>query len=208
MSGFFGKHIDFGMDNISQTIDTQNRIITYFERNGDIKMRCVAVFLIVAVLFLAGCKYQAPLAKEHAIPVDLSVLGLWELQHDEKEDSGADERMMILKFSDTEYLIHYPPRGNDETYYRGYPIQIGGIPCVQLQVIGTENGAPRRDIKDLFHVVSYKLRKGILEIRTLNSDLVDSNLKTTEALVQAFLNHKNKKDLFTNSVRFKKVKDL
>ncbi len=170
-------------------------------------MRCIAVLLMIMVLFFAGCKYDTPLTKEHAIPVDSSVLGLWEPQSDEREESGADERMMILKYSDTEYLIHYPPGGNDETYYRGYPIKIGGISCVQLQVIGTEDGMPKRDVKDLFHVVSYELKKGILEIRTLNTDLVDNHLKTTEALVQAFLNHKDNKDLFTNSVRFKQIKD-
>lgn len=170
-------------------------------------MRCIAVLLMIMVLFFAGCKYETPLTKEHAIPVDSSVLGIWEPQSDEREESGADERMMILKYSDTEYLIHYPPGGNDETYYRGYPIKIGGISCVQLQVIGTEDGMPKRDVKDLFHVVSYELKKGILEIRTLNTDLVDNDLKTTEALVQAFLNHKDNKDLFTNSVRFKRIKD-
>ena len=170
-------------------------------------MRCIAVLLMIMVLFFAGCKYDTPLTKEHAIPVDSSVLGLWEPQSDEREESGADERMMILKYSDTEYLIHYPPGGNDETYYRGYPIKIGGISCVQLQVIGTEDGMPKRGVKDLFHVVSYELKKGILEIRTLNTDLVDNHLKTTEALVQAFLNHKDNKDLFTNSVRFKQIKD-
>lgn len=170
-------------------------------------MRCVAVLLIAAVLFLAGCKYETLLTKEHAIAVDLSVLGLWEPQPDGREGPGANERMMILKYSDTEYLIHYPPGGNDEAYYRGYPIQIGGISCVQLQVIGTEDGMPKRDIKDLFHVVSYELKKGILEIRMLNTDLVGSNLKTSEALAQAFLNHKDNKDLFTNSVRFKQIKD-
>ncbi len=80
-------------------------------------MRCMTVLVIVTLLFLAGCKYEAPLTKEHTIPVDLSVLGVWEPQTDKDEASGADERMMILKYSDTEYLIHYPPGGNDETYY-------------------------------------------------------------------------------------------
>ena len=170
-------------------------------------MRCIAVLLIVTVLFLSGCEYETPFTKEHTISVDSSVLGLWEPLPDEGEESGPDERMMILKYSDTEYLIHYPPGGNDEAYYRGYRIKIGGISCVQLQAIGTEDGMPKKDIKDLFNVVSYELKKGILEIRTLNTDLVDDDLKTTEALVQAFLNHKNNKDLFTNPVRFKQIKN-
>ncbi len=66
---------------------------------------------------------------------------------------------------------------------------------------------PKRGVKDLFHVVSYELKKGILEIRTLDTDLVDDNLKTTEALVKAFLSHKDNKNLFTNSVRLKQMKD-
>ena len=35
------------------------------------------VFMITA-LFLIGCEYEAPLDKEHDIPIDTSVLGLWE----------------------------------------------------------------------------------------------------------------------------------
>ncbi|MES9902475.1 MAG: hypothetical protein ABW168_07310 [Sedimenticola sp.] len=170
-------------------------------------MRCVTALLIITVLFLAGCTYEKPLVKEHAIPVDSSVLGLWEPQPDGGEELGTEERMIILKFSDTEYLIHYPPGGNDETYYRGYPIKIGGIPCVQLQVIGTEDGMPKKDVKALFAVMSYELKKDILEIRTLNNDLVDDDLKTTEALVHSFLNHKDNKELFTNPVRFRQLKD-
>jgi len=170
-------------------------------------MRYIVALVTVTLLFLAGCKYEAPLSEEHAIPIDLSVLGVWEPQIDGKDGSGVDEHMLILKYSDTEYLIHYPPGGNDETYYRAYPIKIGGISCVQLQVIGTDVGMPNRGDKDLFHVVSYELKKGILEIRTLNPELVDDNLKTTEALLKSFLSHKDNKDLFTNSVKFKQIKN-
>jgi hypothetical protein len=170
-------------------------------------MRFIAALLIVTVLFLTGCIYEKPLIKEHAIPVDSSVLGLWETQLDKGEESGVNERMIILKFSDTEYLIHYPPGGNDEAYYRGYPIKIGGISCVQLQIIGTKDGMPEKDDKAFFAVVSYELKKGILEIRKLNTNLVDDDLKTTEALVQNFLNYKDNKDLFIDLVRFKQLKE-
>ena len=170
-------------------------------------MRYFIALLIVPVLFLAGCRYEKPLAKEHVIPVDSSVLGLWIPQPDKAGESIADERMIILKFSDTEYLIHYPPGGNDEAYYRGYLINIGGISCVQLQIIGTKDGMPKRETKALYAVMSYELKKGILEIKTLNADLVNDDLKTTEALVQTFLKHKDNKDLFTNPVKFRQFKD-
>ena len=170
-------------------------------------MRIVTALLIVTFLFLAGCRYEKPLVKEHAIPVDSTVLGLWELQSGEGQGPGSVERLVILKFSDTEYLIHYPPGGNDEAYYRGYSINLGGISCVQLQVIGTKDGMPKNDFKAAFTVVSYELKNGTLEIRTLNPDLVDDELKTTEALAQAFLNHKGDKNLFIDPARFKRISE-
>lgn len=70
-------------------------------------MKGVAAFVVVTVLLLAGCEYEVPLIKEHTVPVDLSVLGLWEYIPEEGEESDPDE-IIILKFSDTEALIHYP----------------------------------------------------------------------------------------------------
>ena len=167
-------------------------------------MKHAVMLSVLAALLLAGCIYESPLTKEHNISVDSAVLGLWEPIPDEGEEPKHNdweprmfERMMILKYSNTEYLIHYPI--GDGWYYRGYPIQIGGISCVQLQVIGID------DEKELFHVVSYQLTDGILEFKTLNTDLVDDNLKTTEALVEAFLNHKDNKELFTNPGSFRRT---
>jgi hypothetical protein len=86
-------------------------------------MKSVAMFLVIAGLFLAGCKYEAPLTTEHSIPVDSSVLGLWEPIPEKGGESAEDERMMILKYSDTEYLIHYPVEENG-LYFRGYAIHV------------------------------------------------------------------------------------
>ena len=170
-------------------------------------MKYVMALLTVTVLLLAGCEYESPLTKEHTIAVDSALLGLWEPVPDEGDEPKQDERMMILKYSDTEYLIHYPPRGNDEVYYRGYPIKIDGVSCVQLQIIGTDGGPLPKDEKDLFHVGSYQLANGVLEIKLLNTDLVNHDLKTTEALEQSFLKHKRSKNLFTNPGRFRRIKE-
>lgn len=53
--------------------------------------------------------------------------------------------------------------------------------------------------------MSYQLTKGKLEIKKLNTDLVDDGLETTAELVKAFLVHKDNKGLFNNPRRFKKV---
>jgi hypothetical protein len=134
------------------------------------------------------------------------VLGLWEPIPEKGGESFKDERMMILKYSDTEYLIHYPVE-EDGLYFRGYAINIGGISCVQLQIVGNENGPLRRDEKDIFHVASYLLENGELHVTMLNAELVSDELTESEALRKAFLKHKGNKNLFANPGRFGRVKD-
>lgn len=168
-------------------------------------MKYMMLFAIVGLL-VAGCEYESPFTTEHNIAIDSAVLGLWEeLKPDEGVEPKEDEHMMILKYSDTEYLIHYPT-GKNGIYYRGYPIKIGGISCVQLQIIGTDYGPPKKDETELFHAVSYQLTDGQLEIKTLDTDLVNDDLKTTEELHKAFLKHKENKDLFKNPGVFRKNK--
>ena len=169
-------------------------------------MKYIIMMFATAILLLIGCEYESPLTKEHNIAVDPAVLGVWEPIQFNDDKAKNDERMMILKYSDTEYLIHYPPGGNDEAYYRGYPIKIGRVPCVQLQIIGTDDGPLKKDEKALFHVASYRLTDGQLEIKLLNTDLVDDSLKTTDGLREAFLKHKENKELFNDPVVFRKIK--
>ena len=88
-------------------------------------MKCKLALFTVAVLLITGCEYESPLTKKHNIAVDSAVLGLWEAIPDKEEEPKQNERMMILKYSGTEYLIHYPV-GKDGAYFRGYPIKIGG----------------------------------------------------------------------------------
>jgi hypothetical protein len=159
---------------------------------------------VVVLLFLAGCKYEAPLTEEHSISIDQSVLGLWELVPEKGEQPDQNERMMILKYTETEYLIHYPI-GKDGMYFRGYPIKVGGVPCVQIQIIGTAEGNLDKDNKELFQVVSYQLSNSELIIKTLNTNLVDDDLKDSEALKKAFLKHKDDKDLFKDPGKFRKI---
>jgi hypothetical protein len=166
-------------------------------------MKYIMMMFAMVVFLLVGCEYDSPFTKEHGIAIDPAVIGLWEPKPDEGEDSRQDELMMILKCSDTEYLIHYPT-GKDGIYYRGYPIKIGGISCVQLQIIGTDDGPPRKDETELFHAVSYQLTDGQLKIKTLDTDLVNDDLKTTDELRKAFLKHKDSKDLFKNPGVFRK----
>jgi hypothetical protein len=177
--------------------------VSFDERRTEMKR---VVMLVLVALFLVGCEYESPLTKEHSISVDSVVLGLWELVPEKGKDPDQNQRMMILKYSGTEYLIHYPT-GKDGMYFRGYPIKIGNVPCVQLEFIGTEDGPLDKDNKELFHVVSYALANGELKIKTLNTDLVDDELKDSGALRKSFLKHKGNKGLFTNPGKFRRIED-
>ena len=157
-----------------------------------------------AVLIFCGCEYEAPLTKEHSVAVDSSVLGLWELIPDAGEEKEKKEWMMVLKYSGTEYMIHYPI-GDDAMYFRAYPIKIGGVQCVQLQAIGTHEGPPDKGEKNLYHVASYRLNGAKLEIKLLNAELVDDELKTSAALTRSFQKHKGNKNLFINPGTFRRV---
>ncbi|OGP53442.1 MAG: hypothetical protein A2Y65_07055 [Deltaproteobacteria bacterium RBG_13_52_11] len=167
-------------------------------------MKNLILLPVVLLLLLIGCKYEAPLTEEHSISIDQSVLGLWELVPDKGKQLDQNERMMILKYADTEYLIHYPI-GKEGMYFRAYPVKIGGVPCVQIQIIGTAEGNLDKDNKELFHVVSYQLSNGELIIKILNTNLVDDGLKDSEALKKAFLKHKDDKNLFKDPGRFRKI---
>lgn len=167
-------------------------------------MKYVAILTIPAVLFLAGCAYKAPLTKDHIIPIDSAMLGLWSQVSEKGNTSDPDEQMLVLKFSDTEYLIHFASE-NEKIFLRGYPIKIGKISCLQLQILGNEAGPPDKNEKDLFLVVSCMLTNDQLVVKMLNENLVDDNLETSEALRKAFLKHQDNKNLFTDPCKFQRV---
>lgn len=161
--------------------------------------------LITAFTFLlGGCQFESPLTSEHRIVIDPAVLGLWELEQDSGH-TGRNEQVMILKFSDTEYLVHYPIAGNDEAYYRGYAVDLGGISCVQLQIIGNAKGPVGQDEKKPYAVVTYQRDGDRLTIKLLNTDLLGDDVHTPEELKAAFLKNKNNKRLFVNPGLFTKV---
>lgn len=167
-------------------------------------MKHAAFAVIAFALFIAGCQYLAPLADEHNIAIDPAVIGLWEEAPEGDKPPDPDDRMLILKYSDTEYLVHYPT-GKDQMYYRAYPIRVDGIPCVQIQLIGTADGDIKKG-KRKYQVAAYSISNGELEIKTLNTDLVDKDLRDTASIKQAFLKNKDNKDLFRNPGKFRRVK--
>ena len=159
------------------------------------EMLCLAV----AALVVGGCVYEAPLAEPQGRSIDPAVLGRWKATPD---DGGGSA--LVLAFSDEEYLVHYPLE-EDGIYFRAYPIELGGIACVQFKAVGTGEGPVDKDEKSLFHVLSYRIVDGELVVGLLNTELVDKGLTSSAALREAFLEHKDAPDLFTDEIKFRKA---
>jgi hypothetical protein len=177
-------------------------------------MRTFFLTALAMTLYLAGCQYQAPLTTQHNIAIDPEVLGKWEFVPKESSEDSSDETekeekrevLMVLKFSDTEYLIHYPVN-RAGMYFRGYPVRIGNVSCVQLQLIGTEKDSITTDDEKRYHVVSYQLSEGLLKIDVLNDKIVSGDLKKSKELKQAVLENQNAQDLFHEPGTFRKISD-
>jgi hypothetical protein len=167
-------------------------------------MKAYRWILISVLLVSAGCQYDSPLTGEHSIPIDPTLLGVWEEMPDEGDSLPEAPRMIILKFSETEYLVHYPV-GKDGGYYRAYSFSLGGVDGVQLEVVGSENGPIDSTEEDIFLVASYAMINGELEVKLLNEELVDDVLTGSAAIREAFLKNKDSKDLFTDPGKFRRV---
>jgi len=163
------------------------------------------VLVLLSCLFVLGaCEYNAPLTTEHSIPIDHTILGAWKITSiNIKEDEAL---VRIFKFSDTEYAIHYQEDGGN-LYFRAYPINIGEVPAVQLELIGNGGGQIASDENDRYHVASYKLVDDLLMISLLNSELISDELPDSTSLREAFIQNKDNPDLFNDPGIFRRIEN-
>jgi hypothetical protein len=154
------------------------------------------VLLISVILFTAGCGDEAPLAEKQGLPIDASILGLWE------SVSDAGLKMIVSKYSETEYSIRFPG-GKGDRFLRGYPIKVAGISLIQLTGTGENNIL--KDGSGGYLIISYEFSGGNLVIKTPDSKYTDTGLKSSAALRRAFLKNKDNKDFFFEMLRFRKV---
>jgi hypothetical protein len=177
-------------------------------------MKNIYLALFAGFFSLASCVYDVPLSTDHSIPIDASILGSWKLipetnQVDEAVDgkpTDSKDGVRIYPFSDTEYSVHYYEDNND-FYFRAYRINVGGVSAVQLVLIGTNEEAVTDDEDDRYVVASYKIVEGLLEIRTLNTELVKDDLPDSESLKKAFIEHKDNPELFNDPGLFRRVQN-
>jgi hypothetical protein len=192
-----------GEEIVVQSCYTENTfpIQAVIARQGGIMKRFLPLFVVFA-LFIAACEYQEPLSEKQGILIDESSLGLWEALP-EKDGKPPKEYILALKISPTEYLVHYKME-SDSMYFRAYPIKVGNISCLQLQLIGTSTGpAPKNEPQ--YQVALYQIKGDELSIRMMNTSVVGEKLGSA-AMREAFLKNQTNEKLFREPGKFKRVK--
>lgn len=167
-------------------------------------MKLVTSLLAFVAAAISGCVYEAPLTTDHTIAIDPALLGVWEVVPEEGAAADITAPLVVVPFSETEYLIH-EQSGKDGRFFRGYLMVLGGVPCLQLQDIGSGAGPRPAAVPACYTVVSYVIDGDELEFRLLNDDHVPTKLTTSAELQRAFLAHKDKPDLFVEPMRCRRV---
>jgi hypothetical protein len=165
-------------------------------------MKRLLPLFIMLLIFVAACEYQEPLADKQDIAVNPALLGLWVPSPDNNEPPPPDEWILALKYSDTEYVIHYRT-GSGSMYFKAYPVKIGDIPCMQLQLIGDANG-PMKKTDPPYQVASIILNGDEVIISMMNTSVVDPGLRGVALRESLQKNIKNTK-LFREPVKFRRV---
>jgi hypothetical protein len=166
-------------------------------------MKSQILLFLLGVSLLAACVYDVPFTTDHVISIDEAILGVWESVPPENEDPVQTR---IFRYSETEYLVHYLEDDWD-IYFRAYPINIGGVSAIQLEVLGDKDEAVEKDAAERYMIATYRLQDNKLEVRTLNSDLVSPDVKDSELLRAAFLEHQENPELFNDPGLFKRAED-
>jgi len=158
------------------------------------------------IILTAGCVHQTPLTTEHTIAIDPQLVGLWEKIPAEAKGDPDEDRMVVLKWSATEYLAQHP-MGVKGEFYRAYLVELGGHTLLQAESVGNSVGRQFPADKMVYPVLSYEFVEGILIISTLNPEVVDENITDSAALREAFIKNKDRPGLFNPPSHFRRVQD-
>lgn len=157
------------------------------------------LLLVFVCGMLAGCDYTVPLVKNPALPIDPTVVGLWQ-----RTDAGQSETLLVLPLGKNEYMISYPAQSKDAMFARGCRCQAGRLDLVQLEWFGTAQGTIAENNK-VFQFAAYTVTGSSLSVKLLNPDVVKRDAASSEALVQSIADNAGKTNLFRDEMVFKKI---
>jgi hypothetical protein len=162
--------------------------------------------VLIVTALAVGCVHQTPISTEHTIAIDPELLGLWERIPSEAKGDPAEDLMVILKWSETEYVAQVP-RSEKGDFYRAYLVEIGGRQVLQAHSLGSSWGEIHEDGRVIYPIINYRIVEGILAISTMNPRVVDDNITDSEALREAILANINRQDLFEPPGHFRRAEN-
>jgi WD40 repeat protein len=159
-------------------------------------MRMLAV---AAALLVTGCEYEVPLATQATIPIDESLIGIWdEVAEADTEALTPVNPLVILRFSPHEYLIV-----DSDHYMRGFFVDVGGHRLLQLEDLGT--GIAPKVGPRTFIVSKAEVRGDTAIVSVLSRNRVaPKDIKTSDDLRAAIVAHRDKADLFEPLIRLQR----
>ena len=167
-------------------------------------MKSWLIIIVAAMLIISGCEYQEPLAEKQNLPIDESLVGQWNALPDSNDTSPVQDRIIVLKLSGTEYLVHYYT-GSGSMYFRAYPLKVGNIECLQLQLLGYQDGRLARNDAP-FQVAKYTVSGDIVEIRMMNTSVISPKLAGNDEIREAFIKNQANDKLFREPGKFRRAK--
>jgi hypothetical protein len=168
-------------------------------------MRKHALITIFILLVLTACDYDAPLVADASLPIDPALLGTWVTIPGDRDGQESLDRIVIRQESANLYVIEHVA-GESIIYFKGWLAELEGNRFMQVEVTGDNDKGPVGTEDDnLFSVATYALDNGELVVRSLNTDLVNTDLADTTALQAAFVANRDDPSLFHEPVQYRKL---
>lgn len=159
------------------------------------------LLISAACALLAGCDYTIPLVKTPNLPLDNTVIGLWQ------STGGGQEtnKLLVLPASKEEYLVVFPAESPNAMFARGCLWKNESLTLVQLDWFGTAQGELPTNNRT-FQYARYTIASEKLTLQLLNPEVVSKDIASSNAFIRAMTDNKDKPNLFRDKMVFEKVK--
>jgi hypothetical protein len=163
------------------------------------------LLVVLAAGLLAGCEYTVPLVTSPTIEIDRSVVGLWQTPG----ENGETHHLLVLPLDQHEYLVSYPSGAEDGLFFRACLCRVGDQSLVQLKCLGTAKAELPNVLNEarVFLFLAYSLEGDKLTVRLLNTEVVKTDVASTEDLAKSITANRDNPNLFKQSATFTKISD-
>jgi len=147
--------------------------------------RQVASMMLLSILGLTGCEFDVPITVHPTRKIELSLLGEWSGIGDCKD------RMKVRKYDDSSYVFSF-----NETMYRAWHSDVGGIPFVTVQNLDS----PER--RYLYFAWSLTGDGKSLTLKPVKYDLFTKGMENPADVVKILRANFGSTDLFEDAATF------